>query len=337
MDKKRIAIFCSCAGYGTYVPSLAIKNELIENGAEVSVFIYESFFDDTQRRRLLNYRKQFHQDFRFAIMASNIAVGTAKDDQIELSKEDIDLLNTFDCYIVLYGLWLSVLNNMGLPFRKIICIRLDATDTPSWEKVKDLSQCYENIWLIGKNSLRPNYKLENSNNTNIRRPKIILHGGGWGVTNHIEILNCIPDKYELYVIYSTLEECSSTFKSFYMPIDWMPDKNNLEYPPLISFETKKLVDFKKICSNASAIISKPGGGTCLDALQFQIPLIYLQGMAKHEDENAAQLLSRGCSCSFEEWKDSGFSIKRLENIKVRIAQDMHDVKLLSHRLLWGDK
>ena len=44
MNNGKIAIFSSCAGFGTYTPSLNLRDELYEGGIESSVYVLEATF-----------------------------------------------------------------------------------------------------------------------------------------------------------------------------------------------------------------------------------------------------------------------------------------------------
>lgn len=147
------------------------------------------------------------------------------------------------------------------------------------------------------------------------------------------MLEKISKDYELHVIYSSKSECNDNYFSYYIPLDWIPNKQSLDFPILISAMDNKNKDFKELCANAAAIISKAGGGSCLDVMQFHIPLIYLKGMAKHEDENARHLSKLGYACSFEEWKSTGYSFEKLKEMKKKIDTDMANIKLL-RQYLW---
>ena len=80
MNNGKIAIFSSCAGFGTYTPSLNLRDELYEGGIESSVYVFETYFSDEQKKHFLEYRSNFHENFRFATVASDIAYITINDD-----------------------------------------------------------------------------------------------------------------------------------------------------------------------------------------------------------------------------------------------------------------
>lgn len=332
MNNGKIAIFSSCAGFGTYTPSLNLRDELYEGGIESSVYVFETYFSDEQKKHFLEYRSNFHENFRFATVASDIAYITINNEIITLlEKEDI-INEAYDKFIVMYGLWLQILIEMGIDASKIICLRLDVIDTPSWKAVNNLSERYETIWALGRNGLVPRYKFKDRVST-IDSKRVVIHGGGWGINNYIQVLEKISKDYELHVIYSSKSECNDNYFSYYIPLDWIPNKQSLDFPILISAMDNKNKDFKELCANAAAIISKAGGGSCLDVMQFHIPLIYLKGMAKHEDENARHLSKLGYACSFEEWKSTGYSFEKLKEMKKKIDTDMANIKLL-RQYLW---
>lgn len=330
MTNSKVAIFSSCAGYGTYTPALALKKDMASIGVTSEIFVFETFFAEEQKDQFLMYRKQFHSDFRFAAMATGIASKNLHNTKISFSSEEIRL-NRFNKYIVLYGLWLPVLLQQGIDEEKIVCLQLDVEESPSWHAVREFSANCENIWMIGKDGEKPKYKFRDMGSGAVDKA-VVIHGGGWGIRNYLDILNDIKNEYELHVIHSSVSECSSEYHSYFTPINWLPDKRKLDYPPLKQYPENSAVDFYELCSNCSGIISKPGGGTCADSLRFCTPLVYLQGMAKHEEKNAQHFSKLGYACSFDEWKSTGFSDKKLDCISKKIAADMAGVELISHYL-----
>lgn len=331
MRNSKVAIFSSCAGYGTYTPALAMKKDMSSIGIDSEIFVFETFFAEKQKSQFLTYRNQFHDDFRFATMATGIASKTLHDTKISfLSKEHIQS-KKFDKYIVLYGLWLPVLLQLGIDIQQIVCLQLDVEDSPSWRAVRELSVGCENIWVIGNDGNIPKYKFQDVY-SNDKNKSLVIHGGGWGITNYLDILSKIQNEYEIHVIHSSMSECSTEYNSYYTPINWLPDRDNPDYPPLNRYPQNAKTDFNQLCLQSSAIISKPGGGTCLDSLRLHTPLIYLQGMAKHEEKNAEHFRELGYACSFNEWESTGFSLKKIENMREKISTDMAKTELIIHHL-----
>lgn len=335
MSSRKIAIFCSCAGYGTYIPSLLLQKELMQYGCNTRIYVFEDFFTAERKERFLAYRKQFHNSFRFAVMASNIAADTIQQEIVDYNLfENLLTSEKFDQYIVLYGAWVSIFEYMEMNPDSITCVRLDVVDTPSWRKVENADKKYETIWLLGRDGEKPKYKLyDEQKEIRNEANKIVLHGGGWGITNHVDVIEKIKAEYELHVIYSTKNECRGNNIEYYMPIEWMPNLENPEFPPLYKAVNDQKVDFRQLCRSCCALMSKPGGGSCLDAIQFQIPFIYLNGMAEHENENGKHLSALGFGIRFEEWMKEGCSMETIHNIQKNIFSEMQNVELLSKYFL----
>lgn len=331
MSSSRVAIFSSCAGYGTYTPALALQKDLSAVGTETELFVFESFFGEERKAQFLTYRSQFHKDFKFAKAAAGIASNTLHDATTPFLNEACIKAKAFQKYIVLYGLWLPALLELGIDKGQIVCLQMDVGEAPSWRAVKELSAACENIWMLGKDGEKPNYRFGNAE-AKTKRNALVIHGGGWGITNYAAVLKKLRRDYELHVIYSALDECSKKYYSYYTPISWLPEKEKPDYPPLNRFSDNQKVDFNELCSASAAIISKPGGGTCADALRLHTPLVYLEGMAKHEEINAAHFSALGYACSFKEWEATGFSAEKLERMREKIAADMAGVPLISHHL-----
>lgn len=331
MRDKKIAIFSSCAGYGTYTPALALKGDLAAVGIAAELFVFETFFAEKQKAQFLTYRAQFHRDFRFAAIATGIASTTPPNTELPFLPEASFASNQYEKYIVLYGLWLPVLLQLGIETQKIICLQLDAAEAPSWRAVKDLRAACETIWMLGKDGTVPAYKL-NGTASGVVNNTLVIHGGGWGITNYVDVLHKIQTKYDIHVIHSADRECSEGHHSYYTPINWLPDQKNPDNPPLYRYPDNTSANFYELCSKSAAIISKPGGGTCADCLRLHIPLVYLQGMAQHEEKNALHFQTLGYACSFQEWEATGFSMEKLDSMRHKITADMAAVPFISHHL-----
>ena len=54
-----IAILSSCAGFGTYTPSLLLRDELNDINVDTTVFVYETFLSEQRSNNLSNIKKIF--------------------------------------------------------------------------------------------------------------------------------------------------------------------------------------------------------------------------------------------------------------------------------------
>ncbi|MBQ7046357.1 MAG: hypothetical protein IJN85_01270 [Oscillospiraceae bacterium] len=332
MNNRKIALFCSCAGFGTYTPSLLLKEELDSMGCETHIFVFENYLDSESQKQFIEYRKQFHKSFRFAVMASNIAKGTATQEVDISSFEKLSTVKKFDQYVVLYGDWIPVLNGLNVSHDKIVCLHLDTTNPPSWSRIEDSETSYENIWLLGRQGEKPKYKFWDRQNNARKDNALLLHGGGWGINNYLDTVESIKNLYDLHIVYSNKHECKGENNEYYVPIEWMPDMSNLEHPPLCNNSNGQRSSFQQLCADCSGIVSKPGGGSCLDALRFKIPIIMLDGMAKHENINAELYSEWGFGIKYNDWAQKGYSLEVLESIGRHIEIEMREVKLLSEYL-----
>lgn len=335
MSKNRkIALFCSCAGFGTYTPALLLKNELTVMGCECWIFVFENYLSGKTESDFVEYRKRFHRNFRFAVMASNLAdVSAPQETNANLLGKDIIGLN-FDSYIVLYGEWINALKTIGIPGEKILCVRLDAINTPSWNKTGNSEALYDTIWLVGKDGNKPKYKLH-MEMTEFCRKSLILHGGGWGINNYLAAADSIENRYELHIIYSDKSECRGEHVEYYLPINWIPSYTHEDFPPLFNACSDTSVDFGNLCKNGCAIVSKPGGGSCIDALRYALPLVMLEPMAKHELKNAELFEHLGFGINFKNWIENNYQYSILNDIHSKIIAEMSDVPLLSEYICKG--
>ncbi len=328
-----IAILSSCSGYGTYVPALRISEELSENNIKNEVFVYENYFEKDNLNVFINYRKQFHESFRFAQIATSMS--TFNDLKIRFDKIDKDFNSRyFTLYIVITGTWLRVLEKLNIPNNKIICLRPDTVDSPSWKSAKETYEYYNNIWLIGMGKSLPNYILNNKYSECERSRRVIMHGGGWGINTFTNKIKKLYNNYEVLTIHSTEDEAKQYAKefgieSFYTPINWLPNMNEYSYPPLINVENGRDTQFHIILNSCCAVISKPGGGTCLDAITMKVPPIFLEGMAEHEKSNMLNMTSNHIGVDFNTWELNNYSYDVLLDIKENLVK-----KLLNKRYLY---
>lgn len=333
---KKIALFCSCAGFGTYTPTLLLRNELTNLGCECRIFVFENYLSGKTQNDLVEYRKRFHRDFRFAVIASNLAESSAP------QKTDTELLEKevaapdFDRYVVLYGEWVNALKEIGIPAEKMLCVRLDAVNTPSWNKTGDSEALYDTVWLVGKNGKKPEYKLRSETAENCNKA-LILHGGGWGINNYLEAADSLGNIYDLNIIYSDMVECRGTHAEYYIPINWNPSDTQADFPPLYEAAGDALADFCDLCKNSCAIVSKPGGGSCIDALRYALPLVMLEPMARHELKNAEFFAQLGFGISFKRWAENDYKYSVLDDIRSKIITEMSDVPLLSEYICKGQR
>jgi len=69
-----------------------------------------------------------------------------------------------------------------------------------------------------------------------------------------------------------------------------------------------------------AMLSKPGGGTLLDALAAATPLVFLDSFGQHEADNAKLWQQLGFALPFAKWQATDFDQEPLERCHNKLQQ-----------------
>jgi hypothetical protein len=325
------------------VPAISIKKQLEALGYSADILCLEDIYSDRDAV-IEETKKSFHKDFRLAKMSYRMptrnksAIDPVKADELieRLSEECYDSIITFS------GFWIPFLNNLmdacGYYSDRIYGIHMDAGYSLSWKGV-DHSRIRE-IWLYnleqGKvlgilekpydaEKVMNHHNAENEKNHYvINAPRILVHGGGWGIGEYaskIETLNKLGYVMDIIIYYPEELNRSDKLNNYYLlDPEWKPDDKRQEYPRLLIFKNDKWEQFgdssselnpiRILMQRADAVLSKPGGGTLSDSLITATPLIFGEELAKYEADNKKM------------WIDSGFAIDYSSFINIPDDREM---------------
>lgn len=346
---KKIAILTASMGLGTYIPALSLKDELTFFNINSDIFLYEDYISEDKRNNLKKYKKAFHNDIRLAIAGHQLMGKLNKSSNtLEIAKKLYPLINAYDEIIVLSGNWIDILCVLEEEFHMAIAItiiHLDCDKAPSWQNKHKYPESIKNeIWLLGQTDKDAKYYLSKKDSLefNKRDNRLLLYGGGWGMGNYLEYADELSQHILLDVIlHSPIDKINCENKNLYLfPEEWNPwqrkENNELYIPDLRickQINKKLLVTDKTIknifASQDRALVSKPGGGTIIDALTYCTPLIFLDPISRHEQENASYYIKRGLAISIDEWRKLNYSNSVLEKISENINNYISSLKPLS--------
>lgn len=146
--------------------------------------------------------------------------------------------------------------------------------------------------------------------------RILVHGGGWGIGDYkgrISRLNELGYRLDIIIYYPEELDAADEMNRYYLlDPDWKPDDRKEEYPPLLQYSSGRWAEpegssrrdrnpLRRIMQQASAVLSKPGGGTLADSLTTATPLLFAEELSAYERENKLLWIKKGLGTDFEEF------------------------------------
>lgn len=356
--KNITMILGSGVALGVYVPPLLLEQEL-KSKYLVEFEVIESLFLDSKLEKIIFNKKIFHNNSRIAVKAHQKTIEYS--DCYDLQK--IKMLFTLweekeiKHFIVFSGLWMFILKKYEEYIGKKInieCVHMDSIVSNSWKNYIEEVFTKKNLWFFSEEYKNVNcyIGLEKKYPVNIfdnRKKCITLHGGGWGMGTykskikelmHQDIkLNCI-----LY-FYEEVEDMCACNDYFILDEKWIPwnkTESGYSFPPMLKlnyidkkFEpisTDKKHGFYSILNNSLGVVSKPGGGTLLDSIETETPVIFLEPVGPYEKNNAELWIKLGFGFEYEVWKNHEFSFDILKQANEKIRECKKDLKRIEELL-----
>jgi hypothetical protein len=168
-----------------------------------------------------------------------------------------------------------------------------------------------------------------------REPRFLVHGGGWGMGTYAARARELADcgmaldviAYERGDIPGTGARTPAADCRYFM-IDpgWHPWQDD-GFPPFGPVRADGTADYRRsiahhdsfhLARRATALISKPGGGTLMDSLSAATPVVLLEPFGAHEAHNARLWERLGFGISYTAWQQSGRSRALLEDMHQRL-------------------
>lgn len=322
---KNIAILGSGIALGVYIPALRLRDYLKSKGYDVQIIILEQLFSADALGKLGVNKRVFHNNFRIAEKAHQIA-GDMSAYCVDELKEKMFLMwkkEGVRRFIIFSGYWVPLIDE----FRetsgqelKIDCIHMDAVMSNSWKGHKKLLGNMRQIWPFDlENNVVSSYiPYENMVfYTPEREKQLVLHGGGWGMGLLKDAYEQVNKKeYNIFIVAYNNDEyeqfLSESRKTYYMDESWKPWEN-LNYPPI--YKGRRECSLNQMLAESMAIISKPGGGTLMDSISLGKPIVFLKPLSDYEEKNADLWERFRFGISLEKWRETDYSMDILWEMK----------------------
>ncbi len=350
MDTKRYintAILCSGIALGVYIPGLLLRDAL-EPDIKAEIFVLENLFPENLQDNIIRNKEAFHSSMRIATK------GHQKVTDLSSNCSDKELERLFDYwvnkeiqeFILISGYWQAIIEKFKTIYPNyqinVECIHMDAVMANSWSNSKNTKLSCNHYQLFDGENNKINFTISQKSNVKLfkeREDRVLLHGGGWGMGDYEEAIRCLLDRNLMInrVIYYKKEHKNLLNQSLvllYLDEEWKPWVRNKDgeytYPRMIELKEKKEMNISRdsLYGNVKAIVSKPGGGTLLDSLEYQIPIIFVGSLGYWEEKNAELWIDLGLGMWFDEWKQKDFSFLVLEETHERIKKMKAKIPLL---------
>ncbi|MBP3895005.1 MAG: hypothetical protein J6D07_00915 [Mogibacterium sp.] len=315
---KRYLLLGSRIALGVYVPAVSLKKELEKRGFAAEIICLEDFYKGKDEV-IEETKKSLHEDFRLAKMSYRLPTwNLAAADEDALA----GLMNRvrdegYDAIVTFSGFWVDFLNELAdtCPFYKdrIYAVHMDAGYSLSW-KDKDKGAVRE-IWLYNLEENRIDHLPEEPDTASEPEDgRILVHGGGWGIgeyRNKTEQLRRLGYKLDIIIYYpEEIDDTDDMCDYYLLDPSWQAGRDESEYPRLLKYEDGEWRSFgdgsggnplRLLMKRASAVLSKPGGGTLADSLATATPIIFSEELAAYEAENKRLWISKGCGAEYADF------------------------------------
>ncbi|MEU8890503.1 hypothetical protein [Streptomyces sp. NPDC048442] len=333
-----IAVLTSGVALGAHVPGLRLAQRLRERGADVSVDVLERWLPDDRLAAVVESRRHFQQDLRFALAAQRLASDPVDDitPQARGALEERWEEQGVDTFVVFSGFWLRLLDSfLGRRSRpaRIVACHVDAVVSPSYRRASHLVPQAEHVWLARDDGTLP-WTIPVDTRPPLpwsaRTGRLLVHGGGWAIGSYQDRARELAAAGRpLDLIVPGESAAVDWARCFTLDPTWHPWHDD-GLPPLLGVpagpgeegavpgeqgadpgEQGRQLPYE-LARSASALVSKPGGGTLLDSLWTATPLILLEPAGSHEAANARLWQQLGFALPYDDWRACGFAPERLE-------------------------
>jgi hypothetical protein len=336
-----IVVLTSGVALGVHVPGLLLARRLRERGVEAQVEVFEHLLPEERRLQIGRAKRLFRDDFRAARAGQRLtrdlsplldgaAVRTASDRWHEAP------VRTF---VVLSGFWLPVLERFlagcGPDPPEVDLLHVDSCLSPSWRlpAATAAADRHRSVWLL--DAAGPDrgtaaipwtipVSAEDPVPWSARRPRVLSHGGGWGMgTYRNRGRELLARGIGLDMVFHDPADADAPpgdARRFVIDPGWEPWHDD-GFPPFGEVGPDGAVRYGRaerhheafhLTRRASAVLSKPGGGTLLDSLWAATPVVLLEPAGSHEAANARLWERLGFGIRHERWLDQGCGFDLLE-------------------------
>ncbi|WP_342547022.1 UDP-glucuronosyltransferase [Paenibacillus sp. FSL P2-0089] len=342
-----VTILCSGFGLGFYVPGLLLERKFTAMGLQAEVEVFEALMPDHKKEQTDNSRRAYQQSFAVALTSQKIP----SDIRSSLDPAAVEhLLQQWkqeerQHFIVLSGHWVHVMDQ----YRELAGVSvyadllyIDADLSPSWKNLRKLNPAYAegyhevSMYDPGKQEILCSIDAGSGEAlpAAARNGRLVVHGGGWGIGTFREKFDALESAgYELDIAAYSIEEIGGPVRGrrYYMnDPQWRTwtkdDSGQYTFPPFAEVTGNRTERFTPcqsygegmygVIRQASAVISKPGGGALIDSLASGTPLVLLDPFGPHEKINSDLWVGLGYGITYGEWAESGYDddvLRKLAN------------------------
>jgi hypothetical protein len=320
---------------GVHVPGLLLSSRLAERGVATSVEVIERLLPNERLAAIAASRSLLHRNFRAARAAQRLAsdpsgaIDDATLDAVQRRWREQDVRHL----VVFTGFWLGPLARLaarGLPLPPITVCHVDSVPSPSFRRAGATTVPHDTVWLASAARGVLPWTIPVSDEPPVawteRTGHLLVHGGGWGMGTYRERAAELADAgHRLDLVVHEVPESAdadSAVRPYLMDPAWHPWLDD-GYPPLgrvLPGQDHQSVAYRRgqahhssfdLARHATAIVTKPGGGTLLDSLWSATPLALLEPSGEHEERNAQLWCDLGFGIRYDEWRASGFALQPL--------------------------
>ncbi|SES64079.1 hypothetical protein [[Clostridium] polysaccharolyticum] len=341
-----IKLLTSAMGLGTYVPALHLREYFRQQGYTVTMDVFENYFSEEVLAKYLKNKREYHKSFKVAKLGHKLAqkkLGTALEEEMidaiskKWEKEKVQKL------VILSGNWIPVVEQYRMQIHDdsslcAVIVHMDIGTAPSWSNFSNPDLFYKEILPIDETGVQYIFEVpvpKEDTSVPKEKPVFNIHGGGWGMGDYRERKQEIQAAMDchMFVLAHEQEEMIQEKDVQYILMDtrwkpWIADESGeYEFPVMLDGETGKKLenqsmhDLYQIYKQCDAVISKPGGGTMLDGIACEVPIVFLEPVAEHERKNQEAYEKLGLGISFSKWKESGYSLEILSELREKIRKN----------------
>ncbi|MEV6871937.1 hypothetical protein [Amycolatopsis sp. NPDC051128] len=334
-----IEVLTSGVALGVHIPGLLLAHRLRERGVPADVSVIERLLPEHKLATTAQMKWAFHEDFRLAKAGHRLAT----EPHAVADEQAVDALfarwnaEGVTKFVVFSGFWLPILDRYlaGRPARpEVVLCHIDATYSPSFRKAAGGQVPYTDVFLVGGGTAGIPCSVPVSAEPPVawvdRASRLYVHGGGWGMGTYrdrIGELTAAGIALDVLAYRESDVDEAPGVRHFMMDPAWHPWLDN-GFPPFGQV-VDGVAEFTRgttcpgsfaLTRAARGMVSKPGGGTCLDSLWAATPLLFLEPLGSAEKRNGDVWRELGFGMPYEQWRDTGFAEQPLADMHAALVR-----------------
>lgn len=330
-----VAILSSRLGFGQYIPSLLLLQQLKTAGINATLHFVEDGYAADKKATFEQTKAAFNGNPHLAKVAARLQLNKAGLIDPAVKASWLTGWQTAQCtsFLCFSGYWAEVLLAYAdVRDIDISCIIMDAAPSPVWDPLfNDARVQVTRYPLFELHTGSFHYKLGIPQPLPIlpleeRPAQVLAHGGGWAIFQPVQLSAIHHAGLQVNCIVNDAKD--ATAPGIHYLLNLPPKAEERQFPGLES-----LHDHTRFTATdhhpaldwmaaSRAVISKPGGMTVLDALITATPLVFLQSIGSHEQANRSLCLQLGIGMDWEDWAATGYALTPLLQMH-NILLDIH--------------